>query len=125
MEQHIKVLGYLFIVFGILGLIGALVVFVVGAGAAATIGSQAGNDADAAGAALASGGCMTAIAALVGILSIPNFLAGWGLLNRKPWARILSIILGILALPSFPIGTAIGVYALWVMFNDETKRLLA
>jgi hypothetical protein len=124
MAQHIRIVGYLFIILGVLGLAAALAVFVIGAGAAAVVGSQAGNDPEAAGAALASGGCMTAIAALVGILSLPSVLAGWGLLKGRSWARILTIILAILSLPNIPIGTAIGVYALWVMFNDETKRLL-
>lgn len=29
-----------------------------------------------------------------------------------------------LSLPQFPIGTAIGVYALVILFNDESKRIL-
>ena len=124
MDQHIKILSVLFIIFGILGLLAAIVVFVVGAGAAASIASQGANDQDTAAGMLAAGGCMTGIAALVGILSIPNLLTGWGLMKRKSWSRVLTIIMAILALPSFPIGTAIGVYALWVMFNEETKRLL-
>lgn len=124
MEQHIKILSWLFIILGILGLLAAVLVFVVGAGAAATIASQAGNDPDAAGGMLAAGGCMTAVAALVGILSLPSLIAGWGLMKRKSWSRVLAIIVAILSLPSVPIGTAIGVYALWVMFNEETKRIL-
>jgi hypothetical protein len=39
------------------------------------------------------------------------------------WARILVIILAILNLILFPIGTVIGIYTLWAMFNDETKAL--
>ena len=124
MDQHIKLLSVLFIILGILGLLAAIIVFVVGAGAAATIASQGAGDQDAAAGMLATGGCMTAVAALVGILSIPSLLAGWGLMKRKSWARVLTIIVSILSLPSFPLGTAIGVYGLWVMFNEETKRLL-
>jgi len=56
-------------------------------------------------------------------LGIPGVIAGWGLMNFRPWARILVIILSILHLPSIPLGTAIGVYGLWVLFNDDTKRL--
>ena len=50
-------------------------------------------------------------------------LAGYGLLKYKSWARILAIILAILNLILFPIGTVIGIYTLWAMFNDETKAL--
>jgi hypothetical protein len=35
----------------------------------------------------------------------------------------LAIILAILNLIFFPIGTILGIYTLWVLFNDETKTL--
>jgi hypothetical protein len=41
--------------------------------------------------------------------------AGFSLLNRKPWARILTIVLAILSLVKFPVGTALGIYTLWVL----------
>jgi hypothetical protein len=123
MDQHIKIISILFIILGVLGLLTAIGFFFLGAGAAATILSQDhGSDAQV-GAAWA-GGCMTFIAALVGILSIPSIIAGWGLSKRKSWARMLTMILAVLSLPSFPIGTAIGVYALVIMLNDETKTIL-
>jgi hypothetical protein len=42
-------------------------------------------------------------------------IAGYGLLNRRPWGRIVAIIAAILALIKFPIGTALGIYTLWVL----------
>jgi glucose uptake protein GlcU len=48
-----------------------------------------------------------------------------GLLERREWARILTIILGVLHLLGFPIGTALGVYTLYVLLNDQTKPLFA
>jgi len=50
-------------------------------------------------------------------------LAGYGLLKYKAWARILTIILSILNLIRFPIGTALGIYTLVIMFNEEAKVL--
>ena len=44
------------------------------------------------------------------LLGLPGLLAGYGLLTRKPWARILAIVVGILSLLNFPVGTAIGLY---------------
>jgi hypothetical protein len=58
------------------------------------------------------------------VIGIPSLIAGIGLLNRKRWARILAIILAILALSSFPIGTAAGIYTLWVLTQRETEQLL-
>jgi len=123
MEQHIKILSVLFIILGILGVIVAIAFFLLGAGTAATILSQDHSNEGRVGAAW-SGGCISFIAALIGVMSIPSFIAGWGLGKRKSWSRILTIVLGVLSLPSFPIGTAIGVYALVIMFNEETKTIL-
>lgn len=123
MEQHIKILSVLFILFGVLGLVAAIGIFVFGAGAAASIiAADQSSDARTAGAVV--GGCVTFIAVLFGLLSIPSIIAGWGLSQRKSWARILTIILGFVALPQVPVGTALGIYAIIIMFNDETKALL-
>ena len=48
-------------------------------------------------------------------------MAGWGLLNDKPWARILTIVLSALSLLSVPIGTALGIYGLWVLTHPEVE----
>ncbi len=42
-------------------------------------------------------------------------VAGFGLLNRRPWGRVVAIIAAILALLKFPLGTALGIYTLWVL----------
>lgn len=124
MQQHIKILSVLFILAGIVGLVIAVGFLVLGAGAVSAILAE-DNSPDAQVGAAWTGGCLTFIAVLVGLLSIPNIIAGWGLSQRKSWARVLTIVLSILALPQFPVGTALGVYALVIMFNDETKRLFA
>ena len=43
-----------------------------------------------------------------------GFIAGWGLLRRAPWARMPTIVLSFLALFHIPLGTALGIYSLWV-----------
>lgn len=123
MEQHIKVLSVLFVILGILGIVVAVAFLFLGAGTAATILAQDQSNEAQVGAAWA-GGCISFIAALFGLMAIPSILAGWGLSQRKSWARILTIILAILSLPQFPIGTAIGIYALVILFNEESKRIL-
>lgn len=56
-----------------------------------------------------------AIAVFVVILfSIPSIISGIGLLNNKSWALTLILVLGCFKLFSFPIGTAIGIYTIWV-----------
>jgi len=47
-------------------------------------------------------------------------VAGWSLQNRKPWARTLAIIAAVLSLVKFPVGTALGIYTLWVLAPAES-----
>jgi zinc-ribbon domain len=66
------------------------------------------------------------IAGLIGTLlfatALLGFLAGWGLLNYRSWARMLAMIVGIIALIHFPFGTALGIYTLWVLLPAESER---
>jgi uncharacterized BrkB/YihY/UPF0761 family membrane protein len=48
--------------------------------------------------------------------------AGCGLLARQPWARMLAIIFGVLSLVDIPLGTAIGVYTLWLFLPAESEQ---
>lgn len=57
------------------------------------------------------------------VLSIPGIIAGIGLFKRKEWARILTLILSVIKLMNIPIGTAVGVYSIWVLVQDETTAL--
>ena len=52
-----------------------------------------------------------------GVLGI---LAGWGLIDRQPWARTLAIVLGCFALLHFGPGTVLGIYTLWVLLPAES-----
>lgn len=49
------------------------------------------------------------------------FVTAWGLMEHRPWARILAIVLAILALIHIPLGTALGIYTLWVMWPPESE----
>jgi hypothetical protein len=48
-------------------------------------------------------------------------LAGWGLMERKPWARTLAIVLGVIVLVKFPVGTALGIYTLWTLAPAQSE----
>lgn len=57
------------------------------------------------------------------ILITPSFISGYALLKRKPWARKIGIVAGVLAALTFPFGTALCVYTLWFMFGEKGKFL--
>jgi hypothetical protein len=56
------------------------------------------------------------------IVSVLGIIAGWGLLERRPWARTMAIVFGCLALLNIPLGTALGVYTLWVLASSDSGR---
>ena len=60
-----------------------------------------------------------AILAFLVFISLPGIIAGIGLYNRKEWARILTIIVSILELLNFPLGTALGVFSIYVLTQPE------
>jgi len=48
---------------------------------------------------------------------------GVGLFYCKPWARILTLVMGAIGLLNVPIGTLKGVYIIWVLVQSETISL--
>jgi hypothetical protein len=63
------------------------------------------------------------IAAIYGAMTIPSFVAGYGLLKQKRWAKTWTIIAGVLSAMSFPIGTAVCVYSFWFLFSEPGKAI--
>src|SRR5688572_18801449 len=122
MEQHLKILGILNIVFGGLGICGALVILLVFGIPAGLV--VADGDPDAAGTLSILGVVGGFIFFLAAIFSVPALVAGIGLLKYREWARIWTIVASVLHLINIPFGTALGVYGLWVMFKDETVSLI-
>jgi len=51
-----------------------------------------------------------------------GFIAGWGLMQREPWARIIALVLGFISLFNVPFGTAVGVYTLWVLLPAQSQQ---
>lgn len=64
-------------------------------------------------------GLITSLGVGVMVLGVAGLAAGWGLWQREPWARIVALILGVIALIHFPFGTALGIYTLWVLLPND------
>ena len=121
METHVKVLAVLNIVLGVLGVLMALFVLVFFGGLAGLVSTDSDPDAAVGVAALGMIGGVGFF--VIAVLSVPSIIAGAGLLKFRPWAQTLTIVMSVLNLISFPFGTALGVYGLWVLFNKDTKPL--
>lgn len=111
MNTQVKIVGWLWIVNGMLSILMAII--------GLAVINWPGTIPNPRDSILASTGALCFF--LPGIIAY--VIAGYGLLKYKSWARILAIILAILNLILFPIGTALGIYTLVIMFNEETKAL--
>ena len=123
METHAKVLGILNIVFGGLGLLGAAVLMIIFGGVTGLV--TASGDPDAAVAASIVGVTGASIVLVTILTSLPAIIIGLGLYRLRPWSRIAGIVLSILSLLAFPVGTALGIYGLWVLFSAGGQKLFA
>ena len=68
------------------------------------------------------------IGVLISGFAIAGLIAGIGLMAHSPWARMLAIVVGCITLIHFPLGTALGIYTLWVLVPqgaDTDYRSLA
>jgi hypothetical protein len=123
MANHVKILGAIYIALSTISLFAALFLAMAVGTAGAIVGAAADSN-DAAVALPIIGIAGSALVAFLIVVSLPGLIAGIGLLKMRPWARIVGIIVAILSLLNIPLGTIVGVYGLWVLFNKETEQLL-
>jgi hypothetical protein len=124
---HVDLVGILFVIWGILTALIGLSMLSLGVGAVAILASahRAGGPAGvdvAAGLTAATFGTLAIIAIIWGAAHVA---VGVPLRRRRPSARILALTLGAVDVVLLPYGTALGCYALWVLLNEEGKRLFA
>ena len=115
MEKHVTLVAVIYIAFGFLGIFLGV----------ATLGVMIGagiisHDPEALKITTIVG---VAIASFLILTSIPEIIGGFGLLKRKTWARVLVLVLAVMDLVFIPIGTLIGIYALWVLLQEDTAKL--
>ena len=120
MDRHATVLGALFLGLGLMGLIGMFAVFMVFGIGSVVLGTVAAHEPDVPGfLALLPAGFGLFICASIALGAIPSLIAGYGLLLRRSWGRVWALIAGIVNLPSFPAGTGVGIYAIWVYLQGD------
>jgi hypothetical protein len=116
-EQHVPILGWLLIVSHAIFLVVGVFVFVLLTG----IGAFSGDQQAFAILTIVA----ICVAALMAVLALPGILAGYGLLQRKSWGRVLALIVAVLNIFNFPIGTMIAGYALWVLLQPAATTYFA
>jgi hypothetical protein len=116
-DTHLTVVGILHVATGAMGVMAGIAVAIVFLGVSAPIREPA--------ALLLLGGMGAVIGLLIVLFSIPAIAGGIALLQRRPWARIVLLVVGAFSLISIPIGTAIGIYTIWALTRPEVEARLA
>lgn len=116
MGRHIRIVGMLYIALGIFGAVASLIIFLVIAG---------GLFSERQSAIAITSAAAALVAAVLLLLSALSVIGGVGLLHRRSWARPLVIFLAVLSLFNFPLGSVVGVYALWTLLKPEARVILA
>ena len=118
MEKHVWGVGVLYVAFGAQGVFMSLCALAV-----VIAGARLSGNEDASSITFLVGLSIVGPFFLVEALKIAG---GIVLLQRRSWSRIPVLILSFLSLFLIPpIGTAYGIYAIWVLMKDDTARLFA
>ena len=123
MSSHVDFVGVLFIVWGVLTALVGLSTLALGVGAVALITSASRGGSGGQFAAGLTAAAFTTLAIIAIIWGAAHTAVGVPLRRRKHWARLLALMLGSVDLLLLPYGTALGVYALWALLNEEGKKL--
>jgi predicted lysophospholipase L1 biosynthesis ABC-type transport system permease subunit len=119
MRAHLHLLGILQLVWGAIGLLLGASMLLLAMGAIA-IGVTSGADRMAAG-ITAGAFAIFAIVLLAG--GGANLWAGRALRRNRPHGRLAVLWLGALNLFVLPFGTALGIYAFWVLLHARSRAV--
>jgi uncharacterized BrkB/YihY/UPF0761 family membrane protein len=118
MPIHLDVLGRLHVMLGVLAVLAGAALLVLAAGTSrALVALEEASDAGRVG---------VWILLWCGVLFLSGGIALWwtgrALGRRRPAARRLALALAVPNLLMVPFGTALSIYAFWVLLNDESRR---
>ena len=112
LRRHLRLLGVLWIFLSVFRLLGVVVWAIIGNDLFRSIRMPPPVD-----------DFLPTLMSLIGgfllLSAAAGFAAGWGLLQRFPWARVLVLFIASFSLLDIPFGTALGVYTLWILLPPE------
>lgn len=119
MRPHVALLGILHLVWGAIGFLLGGSTLMLAAGAVAIGLTSRREGLSAAATAVVFG----AVAVVLLLGGLANAWAGASLRRHEPAGRLVTLGLAVPNLFILPFGTALGVYAFWVLLHEETRRM--
>ncbi len=123
MTAHVDFVGVLFIVWGLLTTLVGVSTLALGVAAVALIATAGRGGGGGQVAAGLTAAIFTTLAIIAILWGAAHVVVGVPLRQRKPWARLVALMLGSVDLLLLPYGTALGVYALWVLLSEGGKSV--
>lgn len=117
MIPHLTLLAVLHRLWGAVGLLLGGSTLMLAAGAVA-VGLTTAGVAVAAGITAAA---FAACAVALGAAGVAHLWAATAMERRQPNGRMAALVLGVVNLFVLPFGTALGIYAFWVLLHHETR----
>lgn len=118
-NSHVNLLAVLQVVWGWIGLLLGASTLMLAVGAIMVGLTSEGREIPAGVTAAAFAVCAVALLAF----GLGNAWAGAQLRRREAQGRMAAMVLAIPNLFVLPFGTALGIYAMWVLLHDETRRI--
>lgn len=122
LQAHKRTLGIIHLIYGILTTVVFLFIGSIVAAVAPFISAEIleNGDQNAEQVIALISSAVRGVFILIFIFSaLPSIIAGIGLLSRKSWGLVISLIAGCIAIFSFPFGTALGVYSIYVFVQNN------
>ena len=123
MTAHVDFLGILFVIWGLLTALIGVSTLALGVAAVALITGASRGGGGGQFAAGVTAATFTTLAIMAMAWGGSHGVVGVPLRRRRPWARLVALMLGSVDLVLLPYGTALGAYALWVLLNEKGKAL--
>ncbi|MEZ5287788.1 MAG: hypothetical protein R2712_23900 [Vicinamibacterales bacterium] len=123
MKRHVDFLSWLHIAWGIVFLLVALAGGALAAGALAISTGTSPIQAASPMAARVTAFTLTVVALLALLWAVLHVWIGRALGQYRPRARLLALGLAVVNMVLLPFGTALGIYACWVLLRDDGRRV--
>jgi len=119
-QEHVHLLGILWLAMSAFNAVGGLILLILGNTLFPHLREMKDVPPDV------PVGFLTALFSTLGIIVLAKaacgFIAGWGLMQRETWARVVALVLSFISLFNIPFGTAIGVYTMWVLLPGQSQK---
>lgn len=120
MERHVNLLGILATIWGALAMLVGVSMLLLSGGALVQVFVPSGNIGFAAG---LTAGVFALIALFALLWGAAHVWVAMLLRRRRPFGRVVMLGLAVINLLVLPFGTALGIYALWILLTNDGRHL--